>query len=383
MSIPSSSELSYYVGQPSGLTDSDWSKNFNQIIEWLTNGNYELTVKSVNAETIVATTSITAPIIGSSTSTIYGSVANSGIFNPILNGDFETDLLGWATYNDGAGSTPVNGTGGTATITFTRSTVSPLFGLASGLLTKDASNRQGQGFSYDFTIPLGLTSQDLTLTFYSNAGGTYALGDVSVFIYDIAGSVLIPVSVPEIAGGITRHTANFTSTASTSYRLIYHIASTSTNAYTLSVDSINISATIAPVDSIGTVQITSANGNIATSFTKTADHKFLRFAFSGVALGNVAGSVVLSIGGVTKMTWTTQGSPVTVQNNGGIGTGMMGGPFAVGHYWSGAGSLSGSSMITGQDWFDITSNANGALAIAVTFTNITNGSSAIYRNRVG
>lgn len=158
-------------------------------------------------------------------------------------------------------------------------------------------------------------------------------------------------------------------------------------------------------DSIGTVQLTSANGNISTTFVKAATHKFLRFAFSGAALGNVAGSVVLKIAGNTKMTWTTQGPPAT-WTGGGLGAGAnTSGPLTAASNFSGApgpviiatnsffggsagtvlstqGETGASGILNGQDWFDITSEANGNLAIDVTFTNITNGSAAIYRNRV-
>ncbi len=312
----------------------------------------------------------------------------------ITNGRFETSIDGWNTYADAAGATPVDGTGGSPVITFARSTTTPLFNTASGLLTKTATDSQGQGVSTPFTLPLGMISRDNTIELYSAVGGTYVTGDLKVYIYDITNATLITPSVTDISSVTGRFQAQWRSTASTSYRLILHVSTTSTNAYTCKIDNISIFATIAPVDSIGTVQLTSANGNISTSFTKTADHKLLRFSFSGAALGNLAGSVALAIGGVTKMTWTTQGPPAAISGqttyygshtSGGatiLGHGGSGGPTAYLTTTTTAGSTGASGMLTGQDWFDITSEANGSLAIAVTFTNITNGSAAIYRNRV-
>jgi hypothetical protein len=46
----------------------------------------------------------------------------------------------------------VDGTGGTANITFNRDITTPLREAADFLLVKDAANRQGQGVSYDFSI---------------------------------------------------------------------------------------------------------------------------------------------------------------------------------------------------------------------------------------
>lgn len=311
----------------------------------------------------------------------------------IVNGKFETSIDGWVTYADAAGTTPVNGTGGTPTVTFTRTTSSPLFNTASGLITKDASNRQGEGVSYDFTLPLGLTSRSNTLEIFSSTAGTYSTGDLKVYIYDITNATLITPSITDISSGSDRFRAAWTSTASTSYRICIHVSTTSASAYSCKIDNISIAATIEPVDTVGTVQITSAAGNISTSFTKTADHKFLRFTFSGAALGNLTGSVALVIGGVTKMTWTTQGPPASISSKATTYTASavttaeleagdgLGGVFnltttAVG------GNTGSSGMLVGTDWYDITGEANGSLAIAVTFTNITQPSAAIFRNRV-
>jgi hypothetical protein len=70
------------------------------------------------------------------------------------NSDFETTVGDWVAYADAAAATPADGTGGVPNVTFTRTTTAAdiLRGAASGKLTKDAVNRQGEGFSVDFLI---------------------------------------------------------------------------------------------------------------------------------------------------------------------------------------------------------------------------------------
>ena len=142
------------------------------------------------------------------------------------------------------------------------------------------------------------------------------------------------------------------------------------------------------LDSIGTVQLVSAAGDISTSFTKAESHKLLRFTFSGsVNSAGTAGSVALIIGGVTQMTWTVQGPSVGLTSTGGIGNGTtsteMNTTSGVGARWTSlSGAVSATGFSTGFDVFDISTQPNGSLSIAVTFTNITNPSAAIYRNRV-
>jgi hypothetical protein len=62
---------------------------------------------------------------------------------------------GFATYADAAGTSPVDGTGGSPNVTISTTSSSPISLDNSYLLVKDAANRQGQGWSYDFTINSG------------------------------------------------------------------------------------------------------------------------------------------------------------------------------------------------------------------------------------
>lgn len=174
----------------------------------------------------------------------------------IKDGDAETGtaVLGWSCYADAAGVAPVDGAGGSPNVTFTKTTSSPLENLKSFVFTKDAANRQGQGCSYDFTIDARLKSKMLQITFDNLVGsGTFAAGsdstnsDVMVYLYDVTNSKLVPLQ------GQTKFYSNSTTLSesfkawfqaapdSVNYRLILHVASTSTSAFTLKQDIFKVS----------------------------------------------------------------------------------------------------------------------------------------------
>ncbi len=184
-----------------------------------------------------------------------GSGSGFGSINYITNFGAETDTTGWATYGDAAGNLPIDGTGGTSTsLTFSRSTSSPLISTASfSMAQANSTSLQGKGVSYDFTIDSAYQATNLSIQFNYNASSTFVTGDgitaplndgttstnagnsdIEIFIYDVSSGLLIPVSPQVITG---KGTNNFqfkgtfqTSATSTSYRLIFHIASTSANA---------------------------------------------------------------------------------------------------------------------------------------------------------
>jgi hypothetical protein len=171
---------------------------------------------------------------------------SSGSINYISNPDAESGVTGWAAYADAAGTSPVDGTGGSPTVTITRTTTTPLRGTGSFLLTKDAANRQGEGVGYAFTIDSADKAKVLNISFdYEIASGTFVSGDSSdirVFIYDVTNSVLIAVTPYTIQGGSSnqwKFTGTFqTASNSTSYRLILHCATTSASAYAFEFDNV-------------------------------------------------------------------------------------------------------------------------------------------------
>ena len=175
---------------------------------------------------------------------LASDVTNKFSAGYIANGSAEVDTAGWASYNDGAVAMPVDGTGGAATLTWTRSTSSPIRGVASFRLTKTAANSQGQGVSYPFTIEKADQAKVLTISFdYEVVSGTYADGDVTVYIYDVTNSQIIQpagYTIQNVASGIeNKHIATFqTSATGTSYRLVFHVASTSASAYVLGIDNV-------------------------------------------------------------------------------------------------------------------------------------------------
>lgn len=175
-----------------------------------------------------------------------GGGGGTGINYLSSNPDAETNTTGWTTYADAAGAAPVDGTGGSPTFTWTRTTSSPLRGTGSFLATKDAANRQGEGVGFAFTIDSADKAKILAITFdYTIASGTYADGDLTCYIYDVTNAQIIQPAGYSILNGATglplKQVATFqTASNSTSYRLIVHTASTSASAYTVKFDNVSV-----------------------------------------------------------------------------------------------------------------------------------------------
>lgn len=170
-----------------------------------------------------------------------------GAINYVGNSGFEINSTGYNAYADAAGAVPVDGTGGSPTVTIARSTVTPLMQTASGLFTKTAVNSQGQGFSYDFTIDSGVAAQGLPCTvaaYYKIASGTFVSGDMTVWIYDITNAQVIQPSASSILGATVPQNIQCEfqpNVNSTSYRLIFHVSTVSALAYTVEFDNIRVS----------------------------------------------------------------------------------------------------------------------------------------------
>ena len=164
--------------------------------------------------------------------------------NYIADGNFERNVNGVSGYADAAGTSPVDATAGSPTLTCTRTTSTPLRGDGSLLITKDAANRQGNGCSIPFTTDVADNTQVLTINFdYIVASGTYADNDLDVYIYDVTGSVLIQPAAYHILNSTLaqKWTGSFqVPSGSTSFRLAYHVASTSASAYTVKIDNVSV-----------------------------------------------------------------------------------------------------------------------------------------------
>lgn len=177
-----------------------------------------------------------------------------GVKNLITNGNADDTASSiFTTYADAAGTRPVDGTGGSPTVTTSISTSSPLDGTKSFLLTKPASNTQGQGWSVaSFTVDPAYRAKALKISLdYIVNSGTFVAGsstaesDVIWYIYDITNSQLIePSNIKMFSNSSTisdKFEATFqTSATGASYRLIAHCQSTSALAYELKVDNITV-----------------------------------------------------------------------------------------------------------------------------------------------
>jgi len=162
---------------------------------------------------------------------------------------FEATVGSWLAYADAAASSPVDGTGGSPTVTITRTTSSPLRGIASGLITKDAANRQGEGASLAFSIDSADKAKVVRVSAdYEVASGTFSYGDgtvatpsdIRVFIYDVTNAVIIEPSQTLLNGSGKIVTEFQASSNSTSYRLILHVATVSASAWTFKFDNVQV-----------------------------------------------------------------------------------------------------------------------------------------------
>lgn len=245
------------------------------------------------------------------------------------NPDAEADTTGWATYADAAASSPVDGTGGSPSSTFTRSTSSPLRGTASFLWTKSAANRQGEGFSYDFSIDASDKAKVLQISFdYLVSSGTYADSDMTIWIYDVTNAALIQPAGYTIqnAGVSMAQKATFQAASnSTSYRLIVHTASTSASAYTLQFDNFAVGPQIVTNGAAVTDWVSfTPTGSLSTNVTYTGKRRRvgdqeefrIKLDFSGA---NTQGALTVNL----PVTIDTTKIPATVNGASVFGIGAV------------------------------------------------------------
>lgn len=172
--------------------------------------------------------------------------------NYLAQGDAEVLITGINQYNDGSVTRPVDCTGGTGGVTMARSSTSPIEDKFSWIVTKDATNRQGQGISIDFTAPKA-KAMTIAAKYLVNSG-TFAAGsngtsptdsDLIFYVYDVTNSRLIEPSTFRLYSNQTSTDEPYlgefqTNSDSTSYRLCLHVATTSASAWSLKLDDIEV-----------------------------------------------------------------------------------------------------------------------------------------------
>lgn len=218
-------------------------------------------------------TTLSTPVYNNGSGWQQISGAGGGVTNYITNNDAETDTTGWATYADAAATSPVDGTGGAATTTFTRNTSSPLIDSADFLITKDAANRQGEGASYDFSVETADKTNRLGIKFNYSTSANYADGDIRVYLYDVTNATVIepaPTELKAKSNGIFLSSFQVASD-STSYRLIFHVASTNATAYTVQIDNVTVSPDLALAagNGVEAVKYSSSSGQSISDNTLT------------------------------------------------------------------------------------------------------------------
>lgn len=171
------------------------------------------------------------------------------------NGGFENGTGKWKTYADAAGAQPIDCSAGSPSVSLAASTTSPIQGKASGVLTKPASNVQGQGYAMDFAIDKDAKAKMLSVSAsYEVVSGTYSGGnpttdsDLTAYIYDVDGGQIIQPIGYKFDGAVTNNTYNLSamfqtpsfSTDSRNLRLCLHYATTSASANALRLDKVKI-----------------------------------------------------------------------------------------------------------------------------------------------
>lgn len=221
-----------------------------------------------------------------------------GVKNLITNGNADdTSSSIFVPYADAASTRPVDGTGGSPTVTTSMTTSTPLDGVKSFLLTKPASNVQGQGWSVPFTIDPAYRAKSLKISVdYIVNSGTFVAGgsttesDIIWYIYDVTNSQLIePSNIKMFSNNSSisdKFEATFQSSATgSSYRLIAHVQSVSALAYELKVDNITVSPQTyvfgTPVTDLSSV--INLTSNITTNTTLTARSQRVGDSLRGTA----------------------------------------------------------------------------------------------------
>jgi hypothetical protein len=316
--------------------------------------------------------STTAGYLSNLTSDVQAQLAQGSAING-NNRDFEVSIGDWVTYADAAGVNPVDGTGGSPNVTFTRTTTNGevLQGTASAKLAKDAANRQGQGASLTITPSLSQRGKPNKISFSYSASANFDYGassfadpsDIIVQAYDAtSGALLHPHPGYLNASGVYEGLVHIPTTC-TSVRIILHIATTNASAWDFFADDFKLS--VAP-------NVESRTSSDWASYTPT----FTAFGTVSVSAfrWRIEGPDLIIQGQFTAGTTTTSEPRVSLPNNFAVATTVTSGNQKIGHYIrgpvSGADTAHGGNLVAvaGNTYFNFSSRA--AFAATSTSSNL-------------
>jgi microcystin-dependent protein len=234
-----------------------------------------------------------------------------GSVNYILAGDGSAGIANFAAYANGAVAAPTTGTGGSPTAgLFVRNLTSPLRGIGDFVITKTAAiNEQGMGVAYPIVIDDADKGQQLSISFdYKIKSGTYITGNIAVYVIDtVNGTVIQPSGYQVInVGANSRHTGCVFQTAvnSNSYKVCWHITTTSTTAFQLQFDNIFCGPQVVPTGTkrgpIGSVvylgSAVAPDGYLAAHGTAVSRTDYAKlFAVIGTTFGVGDGSTTFNL----------------------------------------------------------------------------------------
>lgn len=279
---------------------------------------------------------------GSTLKELGSGGSGAGGINHISNGDAEdTTTTAWVADNVAAATRPSGAfLGSPAGLTFTNTATSPLYQTRSFVLSKDASNRQGQIYYYPFTIQtahqaiMHTIEMDMLVDSGTFVGGSKTTdSDVIVYIYDVTNSVWIePSNFKFYSNTKEKFTAQFqTSSNGTSYRLVFYVASTSANAYALKLDNIKVAPSqfiygSAITDWISYTPTTAGFGTITTAdfaYRRIGDSIQIRGRFAAGTVAATTASVSLPSGFVIDSLKTPNMRPSGAAWRGAVSTTTM------------------------------------------------------------
>lgn len=171
-----------------------------------------------------------------------GSGGAGGI-NYVTNPDAETNADDHTAYKDSASSIPDDGVGGSPTLSVARSVTDPLVENASFIITKPASNVQGEGVSIACeNFDLADRGKAHIISFEYDASDTNALdGDFRVFFKDETNGIVYRVVGEDILGGSGTHYARIQVPLDcVSGSVLIHCAATHADGYDLKYDRVSI-----------------------------------------------------------------------------------------------------------------------------------------------